>query len=109
MATWKFIPRLPGEVAWKMRPFHTYTSIDAVLTALSEYKSPVRGLLELKTITDVNEIKLSNTQWLMDTNLSAEFGNYEELKAQIDKLKRSKFTIGVVDRIYLYGLGYFLV
>jgi hypothetical protein len=84
-------------------------SVDDILTTLSQYNGSVRGLLELKTITDVNEIKLSNTQWLMDTNLSAEFGNYAELKAQIDKLKRSKFTIGVVDRIYLYGLGYFLV
>ena len=109
MATWKFIPRLPGDLAWKTRPFHTYMSVDDVLMALSEYKRSVRGVLELTNITDGNAIKLSNTQWCMDTTLSAEFANYMELKTQIDTLRRSKLTIGVVDRIYLHDLGYFVV
>ncbi len=106
---WKFIPLLPGKVAWDTRPFYSYSSIDSIMTALSEYKSRVHGVIEIKNINDTNEIKLSNIQWLFENTLSAAFGNYTELETQIEKIKKSKSTISAVHTIHLQGLGYFVI
>jgi hypothetical protein len=79
------------------------------VTAMSEYKGRVHGVIEVKNIKDTNDLKLSSTQWVTDNTLTAVFENYTDLKAQIEKIKRSKSTISAVHTIHLSGTGYFIL
>jgi hypothetical protein len=105
---WSFVPRLPDKHSQWNAPFHRYGSLDGILNALKEYKGTIRGLLEIKNVTDAKALKLSQIQWLQDDILSAEFANLEELHTQIAKVQKSALPGISIHSVYLYDLGYFI-
>jgi hypothetical protein len=105
---WSFIPRLPDKISTWNAPFRKYTSSDEIMNALLEYKGRVHGVLEIKSVADMHDIKLSETQWRIDGILSAAFANVGELKTQIQKVQNSKLPADSIHCVYLYDIGYFI-
>jgi hypothetical protein len=99
---WTFKPLHSGKMAWKTRPFGSYSSIDSVLEDLSRYKGLIHGVIMIN-IKDANEVKLSSIQWVTDNQLNATFESYTELIEQIKKI-----DINTVHAISIYDTGCFI-
>ena len=105
---WTFIPRLPGKEQWQKRPFEKCESLYEIVDMLNTFRPSARGILELKGMKSLDELTLSNEQWMIESVLQVPFRNISELELHIKNYKKTSLPMSRIHVIYIYDLGYFI-
>jgi len=108
MATWYFHPFLATKEAYETKPFSHAKNIRTLLELIQKNSMYFRGQLQLKgTIQDYPKDFGGRTKYESEDKkiITVEYNNTVELK---ELLKTIEFNEEKIERVNLYGLGFFL-